>query len=54
MQTITERIADGDLTVTLTDMWSMALETAGRSGVTPQIPSGAITGRPRLTEPWFC
>ena len=42
------------LTVTLTDMWSMALETAGRSGVTPQIPSGAITGRPRLTEPWFC
>jgi radical SAM superfamily enzyme YgiQ (UPF0313 family) len=45
---------DGSLTATLTDMWSMALKTAGSTGVTPQIPAGAITGRPRLTEPWFC
>jgi radical SAM superfamily enzyme YgiQ (UPF0313 family) len=51
-----ERAASGDesLTATLTDMWMMALETAGSTGVTPQIPAGAITGRPRLTEPWFC
>lgn len=39
---------------TLTDMWAMALETAGEGGVAPQIPAGAILGRPRLTEPWFC
>jgi radical SAM superfamily enzyme YgiQ (UPF0313 family) len=45
---------DGSLVETLTDMWMMALETAGADGVTPQIPAGAITGRPRLTEPWFC
>jgi hypothetical protein len=45
---------DGALVETLTDMWLMALETAGAVGVTPQIPAGAITGRPRLTEPWFC
>lgn len=44
----------GSLTETLTDMWSMALETAGASDTEPQIPAGAITGRPRLTEPWFC
>lgn len=42
------------LVETLTDMWLMALEAAGSSSTTPQIPAGAITGRPRLTEPWFC
>ena len=45
---------DGSLVETLTDMWMMALEAAGASEVVPQIPAGAITGRPRLTEPWFC
>jgi radical SAM superfamily enzyme YgiQ (UPF0313 family) len=45
---------DGSLIETLTDMWLMALGTAGAGDVTPQIPAGAITGRPRLTEPWFC
>jgi radical SAM superfamily enzyme YgiQ (UPF0313 family) len=45
---------EGSLIETLVDMWSMALETAGAGEVTPQIPAGAITGRPRLTEPWFC
>ncbi len=51
-----ERAAsDGEpLTSTLTDMWSMALDAAGSTGSSPQIPAGAITGRPRLTEPWFC
>lgn len=51
-----ERAADGDGEVveTLTDMWSMALDAAGHHHLEPQIPAGAITGRPRLTEPWFC
>jgi len=51
-----ERAADdgGDVIETLTDMWSMALDAAGHDDVEPQIPAGAITGRPRLTEPWFC
>lgn len=44
----------GSLVEALTDMWVMALEAAGEGEVSPQIPSGAITGRPRLTEPWFC
>ena len=42
------------LVETLTDMWVMALEVAGGARSTAQIPAGAITGRPRLTEPWFC
>ena len=42
------------LTETLTEMWVMALEVAGESVTSAQIPAGAITGRPRLTEPWFC
>lgn len=42
------------LSETLTEMWIMALELAGESVSSAQIPSGAITGRPRLTEPWFC
>lgn len=45
--------SDG-LVQTLTDMWAMALETAGSNRRRPQIPAGAIVGRPRLTEPWFC
>ncbi len=45
---------DEPLLETLTDMWLMALETAENGDVTAQIPAGAITGRPRLTEPWFC
>jgi radical SAM superfamily enzyme YgiQ (UPF0313 family) len=45
---------NGSLTETLVDMWTRALETAGTGDVAPQIPAGAITGRPRLTEPWFC
>ena len=51
-----ERAADdgGEAIETLTDMWSMALDAAGHDDVEPQIPAGAITGRPRLTEPWFC
>lgn len=39
---------------TLTAMWLMALDAAGIDDVTPQIPAGALTGRPRMTEPWFC
>jgi len=51
-----EQAADiGEAPVTtLTDMWAMALEAAGNTDTEPQIPAGAITGRPRLTEPWFC
>ena len=51
-----ERAADsGEAPVTtLTDMWAMALKAAGNTDTEPQIPAGAITGRPRLTEPWFC
>jgi hypothetical protein len=53
---IAERAAAADtpLVETLTDMWIMALEVAGSAKSTAQIPAGAITGRPRLTEPWFC
>lgn len=45
---------NGSLVETLSDMWRMALEAEGAGDTAPQIPAGAITGRPRLTEPWFC
>lgn len=39
---------------TLTDMWRLAVDAAGVGGSPPQILPGAVVGRPRLTEPWFC
>jgi radical SAM superfamily enzyme YgiQ (UPF0313 family) len=56
LATRAEQAASSDeaLASTLTDMWSMALDAAGSTEFSPQIPAGAITGRPRLTEPWFC
>ena len=42
------------LEATLISMWTMALDAAGVVDASPQIPAGAIVGRPRLTEPWFC
>ena len=38
----------------LLDIWSAVLDAVGEEGPLPQIPAGAVAGRPRLTEPWFC
>ncbi len=44
----------GDPSATLVEMWAAALAAAGADPGQAQIPAGAIQGRPRLTEPWFC
>ena len=39
---------------TFETMWRIVVETAGRDLEQWAIPLGATTGRPRMTEPWFC
>lgn len=46
--------AGTDPVETLVGMWRHTLETAGQNGDRAQIPVSATTGRPRMTEPWFC
>jgi radical SAM superfamily enzyme YgiQ (UPF0313 family) len=46
-------VANDDPLQTVEHMWAVAAEMGGWSSP-PQIAAGATTGRPRLTEPWFC
>lgn len=39
---------------TLVRMWETTLAVSWRVGAIARIPAGAVIGRPRLTEPWFC
>lgn len=43
-----------DRVTTLVEMWRSVLDHQGADPSEAQIPAGATTGRPRLTEPWFC
>lgn len=40
--------------ITLERMWRVVAEAAGGDAGEFPIPIGATTGRPRMTEPWFC
>ncbi len=37
-----------------TAMWKLIHELAGVEQAPPDVASGSVVGRPRLTEPWFC
>ena len=63
MDTLQKRLAsmaedgsarDLDPVTTLTRMTQEIEEAAGVALATTAIPAGAVAGRPRLTEPWFC
>ena len=56
MAQLAERSASigADPVETLVEQWATALEAAGADIAEAQIPAGATSGRPRMTEPWFC
>ncbi len=39
---------------TIVEMWAVTADAAGVGAGEAQIPAGATSGRPRMTEPWFC
>jgi radical SAM superfamily enzyme YgiQ (UPF0313 family) len=47
-------MAGADPQTTLAEQWRVALEISGGEPSEAQIPAGAVDGRPRMTEPWFC
>jgi hypothetical protein len=53
---IASRAADDrrDPLETIVEMWAATADAAGVAVSEAQIPAGATTGRPRMTEPWFC
>lgn len=53
---IASRAADGrhDPLETIVEMWAVTADAAGVAVSEAQIPAGATSGRPRMTEPWFC
>lgn len=46
--------ADVETSSTLVAMWEESLRAAGAPVDEAQIPAGAVSGRPNMTEPWFC
>jgi radical SAM superfamily enzyme YgiQ (UPF0313 family) len=56
LASMAEAAADdgSDRVATLVEMWRTVLDHQGEDITEAQIPAGAIAGRPRLTEPWFC
>lgn len=52
---LVERSAADEPVDTFQRMWATVLDHAGEDpALANALPAGATTGRPRLTEPWFC
>ena len=54
MSRTVENAIDSPAGEVIQQLWTLVLEAAGRPFRDLAIPSGALEGRPRLTEPWFC